>query len=79
MNGIATMATEQLARISPWSLRPFASMPSHPVLRIPRCGTTFPGERAEALSDVTKKYLIPRLVTADKVAQAVLLLMQMRR
>jgi len=30
----------------------------------------------EALSEVTKKHLIPRLVTVDEVAQAVLLLMQ---
>ena len=34
------------------------------------------GGRAQALSDVTKKHPIPRLVTADEVAQAVLLLMQ---
>jgi enoyl-[acyl-carrier-protein] reductase (NADH) len=36
----------------------------------------FPENGALALSDVTRKYPIPRLVTADEVAQAVLLLMQ---
>jgi enoyl-[acyl-carrier-protein] reductase (NADH) len=30
----------------------------------------------KALSDIAKKHLIPRLVTADEAAQAVLLLMQ---
>jgi enoyl-[acyl-carrier-protein] reductase (NADH) len=36
----------------------------------------FPESGVEALSEVTKKHLIPRLVTVDEVAQAVLLLMQ---
>jgi NAD(P)-dependent dehydrogenase (short-subunit alcohol dehydrogenase family) len=36
----------------------------------------FPENGAQALNDVTKKQLIPRLVTADEIAQAVLLLMQ---
>jgi enoyl-[acyl-carrier-protein] reductase (NADH) len=36
----------------------------------------FPENAAQALSDVTKKHLLPHLVTADEVAQAVLLLMQ---
>jgi enoyl-[acyl-carrier-protein] reductase (NADH) len=36
----------------------------------------FPDKGAKALSAFTKTFLIPRLVTADEVAQAVLLLMQ---
>jgi enoyl-[acyl-carrier-protein] reductase (NADH) len=36
----------------------------------------FPENGVQALIDVTKKHLIPRLVTADEVARAVLLLMQ---
>ena len=36
----------------------------------------FPEDGARALGDVTKKQPIPRLVTADEVAQVVLLLMR---
>ena len=36
----------------------------------------FPGNGAKALSDVIGKQPVPRLITADEVAQVVLLLMQ---
>jgi NAD(P)-dependent dehydrogenase (short-subunit alcohol dehydrogenase family) len=47
-----------------------------PRIDTPMWDHIFPENGAQALSDVTKKQLIPRLVTVDEVAQAVLLLMQ---
>ena len=77
VSGIATMATEQLARVLALELAPIrfnAIAPGY--TDTPMWDQIFPGSGAQALSDVTKKQLIPRLVTADEVAQAVLLLMQ---
>ena len=77
VNGIATMAAEQLARVLALELAPirFNAVAPGPT-DTPMWNHIFPEKGAQALSDVTKKYLIPRLVTADEVAQAVLLLMQ---
>ena len=77
MNGIATMATEQLARVLALELAPirFNAVAPGPT-DTPMWNHIFPENGAQALSDVTKKFLIPRLVTADEVAHAVLLLMQ---
>ena len=77
MSGIATMATEQLARVLALELAPIrfnAIAPGY--TDTPMWDHIFPTNGAQALTDVTKKLLIPRLVTADEVAQAVLLLMQ---
>lgn len=77
VSGIATMATEQLARVLALELAPVrfnAIAPGY--TDTPMWGHIFPEIGAHALSDVTKKQPIPRLVTADEVAQAVLLLMQ---
>jgi NAD(P)-dependent dehydrogenase (short-subunit alcohol dehydrogenase family) len=77
VSGIATMATEQLARVLALELAPIrfnAIAPGY--TDTPMWDQIFPENGAQALSDVTKKHLIPRLVTPDEVAQAVLLLMQ---
>ena len=77
MSGIATMATEQLARVLALELAPIrfnAIAPGY--TDTPMWDHIFPENRAQALSDATKKYPIPRVVTADEVAQAILLLMQ---
>ena len=77
VSGIATMATEQLARVLALELAPIrfnAIAPGY--TDTPMWDYIFPQNGAQALSDVTKKYPIPRLATADEVAQAVLLLMQ---
>jgi NAD(P)-dependent dehydrogenase (short-subunit alcohol dehydrogenase family) len=77
VSGIATMATEQLARVLVLEIAPIrfnAIAPGY--TDTPMWDHIFPENAAQALSDVTKKHLIPRLVTADEVAQAVLLLMQ---
>ncbi len=77
VNGIATMATEQLARVLALELAPVRFNSVSPgYTDTPMWDNVFPESGARALSDVTKKHLIPRLVTADEVAQAVLLLMQ---
>ena len=77
VNGIATMAAEQLARVLALELAPirFNAVAPGPT-DTPMWKHIFPDKGAQALSDVTKKFLIPRLATADEVAQAVLLLMQ---
>lgn len=77
VNGIATMATEQLARILALELAPirFNAVAPGPT-DTPMWNDVYPKTGAQALSEFTKKFLIPRLVTADEVAQAVLLLMQ---
>ena len=77
VNGIATMAAEQLARVLALELAPirFNAVAPGPT-DTPMWDHIFPDRGAKALSDFTKKFLIPRLVTADEVAQAVLLLMQ---
>jgi NAD(P)-dependent dehydrogenase (short-subunit alcohol dehydrogenase family) len=77
VSGIETMANEQLARVLALELAPIrfnAIAPGY--TDTPMWDHIFPENGAQALSDVTKKQLIPRLVTADEVAQAVLLLMQ---
>jgi len=77
VSGIATMATEQLARVLALELSPIrfnAIAPGY--TDTPMWDHIFPKNRTQALSEVTKKQPIPRLVTADEVAQAVLLLMQ---
>jgi NAD(P)-dependent dehydrogenase (short-subunit alcohol dehydrogenase family) len=77
VSGIATMATEQLARVLALELAPVrfnAIAPGY--TDTPMWNHIFPEGGAQALSDVTKKHPIPRVVTADEVAQAVLLLMQ---
>ena len=77
VSGIATMATEQLARVLALELAPIrfnAVAPGY--TDTPMWDHIFPENRAQVLSDATKKYPIPRPVTADEVAQAVLLLMQ---
>lgn len=77
VSGIATMATEQLARVLALELAPIrfnAIAPGY--TDTPMWNHVFPGDGSKALSDVVKKNLVPRLVTADEVAQAVLLLMQ---
>ena len=77
VNGIATMATEQLARILALELAPirFNAVAPGPT-DTPMWNHIFPENGARALSEFTKTFLIPRLVTADEVAQAVLLLMR---
>jgi NAD(P)-dependent dehydrogenase (short-subunit alcohol dehydrogenase family) len=77
VNGIATMATEQLARVLALELAPirFNAVAPGPA-DTPMWNHIFPENGAEAISGFTKKFLIPRLVTADEVAQAVMLLMQ---
>ena len=77
VNGIATMAAEQLARVLALELAPIrfnAIAPGY--TDTPMWDHIFPENRAQALSDATKKYPIPRPVTADEAAQAVMLLMQ---
>jgi NAD(P)-dependent dehydrogenase (short-subunit alcohol dehydrogenase family) len=77
VNGIATMATEQLARVLALELAPirFNAVAPGPT-DTPMWNYIFPDNGSQALSDATKTFLIPRLVTADEVAQAVLLLMR---
>jgi len=77
VSGIATMATEQLARVLALDLAPIrfnAIAPGY--TDTPMWDSIFPGIGTQALGDVTKKQPIPRLVTAEEVALAVLLLMQ---
>ena len=77
VSGIATMAVEQLARVLALELAPIrfnAIAPGY--TDTPMWDSIFPGNGSQALSDVVKSHLVPRLVTADEVAQAVLLLMQ---
>jgi NAD(P)-dependent dehydrogenase (short-subunit alcohol dehydrogenase family) len=77
VNGIATMAAEQLARVLALELAPIrfnAIAPGY--TDTPMWDHIFHENRAQALSDATKKYPIPRPVTADEAAQAVMLLMQ---
>ena len=79
VSGIATMATEQLARVLALELAPLrfnAVAPGY--TDTPMWEHIFPGSGSQALREVTAKHLIPCLVTADEVAQAVLLLMQNR-
>jgi NAD(P)-dependent dehydrogenase (short-subunit alcohol dehydrogenase family) len=77
INGIATLATEQLARVLALELAPirFNAVAPGPT-DTPMWNHIFPENGAQALSAFTTKFLIPRLVTADEVAQAVMLLMQ---
>jgi NAD(P)-dependent dehydrogenase (short-subunit alcohol dehydrogenase family) len=77
VSGIATMATEQLARVLALDLAPLrfnAVAPGY--TDTPMWDQIFPGNGVQALHDVTSKQPLPRLVSADEVAQAVLLLMQ---
>src|SRR5262249_1043363 len=77
VSGIATMATEQLARVLALELAPIrfnAIAPGY--TDTPMWDHIFPENRAQALSDATNKYPIPRPVTADEVAQPEMLLMQ---
>lgn len=77
VSGIATMATEQLARVLALDLAPLrfnAVAPGY--TDTPMWNHIFPGSGSHALDEVTNKQPVPRLVTADEVAQAVLLLMQ---
>lgn len=79
VSGIATMAAEQLARVLALELAPIrfnAVAPGY--TDTPMWDNIFPGKGAQALDELTRKHLVPRLVTADEVAQAVLLLMQNR-
>ncbi len=77
VSGVATMATEQLARVLALELAPIrfnAVAPGY--TDTPMWNHIFPGIGAQALNDVTKQHPVPRLVTSEEVAQAVLLLMQ---
>ena len=77
VSGVATMATEQLARVLALDLAPIrfnAVAPGY--TDTPMWNSIFPEEGSRALGEVTKKHLVPRLVSADEVAQAVVLLMQ---
>ena len=77
VSGIATMATEQLARVLALELAPVrfnAVAPGY--TDTPMWDSIFPGAGAQALSGITEKNPVPRLVTAEEVAQVVLLLMQ---
>ena len=77
VNGIGTMAAEQLARVLALELPPIrfnAIAPGY--TDTPMWDQIFAANRVRALSDATKKYPIPRPVTADEAAQAVMLLMQ---
>ena len=77
VNGIATMAAEQLARVLALELAPIRFNAVSPgYTETPMWNSVFPGVGVQAISEVTKKHLVPRLVTTDEVAQAVLLLMQ---
>lgn len=69
VSGIATMATEQLA-----PLRFNAVAPGY--TDTPMWNTIFPDNGVRLLGETVQKNPVPRLVTADEVAQAVLLLMQ---
>lgn len=71
------MATEQLARVLALELAPirFNAVAPGPT-DTPMWDPIFPETGARALRDFATKFLVPRLVTADEVAQAVLLLMQ---
>lgn len=77
VSGIATMATEQLARVLALELAPLrfnAVAPGY--TDTPMWDAIFPELGVRVLDEVAKKNPVPRLVTADEVAQAVLLLMQ---
>jgi NAD(P)-dependent dehydrogenase (short-subunit alcohol dehydrogenase family) len=77
VSGIATMATEQLARVLALDLAPIrfnAIAPGY--TDTPMWNSIFPGDGVSAIREATAGHPIPRLVTADEVAQAVLLLMQ---
>lgn len=77
VSGIATMATEQLARVLALELAPVrfnAVAPGY--TDTPMWQSIFPESGAHALSGLVMKQPVARLVTADEVAQAVLLLMQ---
>ncbi|WP_037479445.1 SDR family oxidoreductase [Sphingomonas sp. PAMC 26617] len=77
VSGIATMATEQLARVLALEFAPIRfNAIALGYTDTPMWDHIFPDNGAQALKDVAKKNPIPRLVTADEVAQAVLLLMQ---
>ena len=77
MSGIATTATEQLARVLAIELAPLrfnSVVPGY--TDTPMWNHIFPEIGSQAFDEVTKKHIVPRMVTADEVAQAVLLLMQ---
>ncbi|WAT01721.1 SDR family oxidoreductase [Rouxiella chamberiensis] len=77
VSGIATMATEQLARVLALELAPLrfnAVAPGY--TDTPMWNTIFPDNGVRLLGETVQKNPVPRLVTADEVAQAVLLLMQ---
>jgi NAD(P)-dependent dehydrogenase (short-subunit alcohol dehydrogenase family) len=77
VSGIATMATEQLARVLALELAPIrfnAVAPGY--TDTPMWDSIFPDQGVGALSGVADHHPIPRFVTAEEVAQAVLLLMQ---
>ena len=77
VSGIATMAAEQLARVLALELAPIrfnAVAPGY--TDTPMWDSIFPGDGARALGQATGKQPVPRLITPDEVAQAVLLLMQ---
>ncbi len=77
VSGVATMATEQLARVLALELAPIRFNAISPgYTDTPMWNDIFPDSGSQALAEVTKKHLVPRLATADEVAQAVLLLMQ---
>ncbi|WP_420418006.1 SDR family oxidoreductase [Pacificispira sp.] len=77
VSGIATMAAEQLARVLALDLAPIrfnAVAPGY--TETPMWDAIFPREGARALDAATARQPVPRLVSPDEVAQAVLLLMQ---
>ena len=77
VSGIATMATEQLARVLAIELAPLRFNSVAPgYTDTPMWNHIFPEIGSQALDEVTERHLVPRMVTADEVAQAVLLLMQ---
>jgi NAD(P)-dependent dehydrogenase (short-subunit alcohol dehydrogenase family) len=77
VSGIATMATEQLARVLALELAPVRFNAISPgYTDTPMWNHIFPEHGSLSLSEVTSRHPISRLVTADEVAQAILLLMQ---
>ena len=77
VSGIATMATEQLARVFALDLAPIRFNAIAPGTPIPPCGArSSQGTEQRRSGDVIGKQPVPRLITADEVAQVVLLLMQ---
>lgn len=75
VSGIAMTATKQLARVFALELAPIRfNAIALGYTDTPLWNSIFPEHGVRALDDVTKKQPVPRPVTADEVAQAVLLM-----